>query len=79
MTSICYQTKCFYLNPINRHFDLFSEPLAKYIWFYMPMSVLLIINAAVFFVLCRMVCYMDREKREMGLKNQKQRSEVGER
>ena len=60
-------------------FSFFSEPLAKYIWFYLPMSILLMINAVVFFVLCRMVCNLDREKRDMGLRNQKERSEVGER
>ena len=58
---------------------IFLESLSKYIWFYLPMSILLMINAFVFFALCHMIIKMDREKIKIGLKNPMKRSEAVER
>merc|ERR1719414_1022526 len=57
----------------------FAESLSNYIWFYLPMSILLMINAFVFFALCHMIIKMDREKIKIGLKNPMKRSEAVER
>ena len=53
----------------------FIEPLAKFVWFHLPILILLLINAFVFCVLCYTICKLDREKSKLGIKNKEQEFE----
>ena len=56
----------------------FLELGAKYLWFYLPMSVLLLVNSFVFIALITMLCKLDHQKRKLGLMRHKERSDLGE-
>ena len=74
--------RLFNFEPLNYDFSIkqcyFSEPTSKYIWFYLPMTILLLINAFVFCVLSRLLCKLDRDKRHLGISKQTERSDIVE-
>ena len=46
---------------------MFAELTAKYVWFYLPMSILLLVNGFVFISMAKMLFKLDRNKRRLGL------------
>ena len=44
----------------------FAKLTAKYVWFYLPMSILLLVNDFVFISLAKMLFKLDRKKRRLG-------------
>ena len=59
--------------------DFFLEPLSRFVWFHLPILILLMINAFVFCVLCRTICKLEGEKAKLGIKNKENKSENIER
>ena len=76
LTIICVYI--YFLYFINNWPKNISEPTSKYVWFYLPMTILLFINGFVFCVLSRLLCKLDRDKRHLGISKQNERSDIVE-
>jgi hypothetical protein len=64
---------------IERQLPLeFSDKLAKSIWFFLPIGLMLLINACMFVMTIIKLANLDREKRRLNLRSPSQRNETME-